>query len=519
MNTSAILLIEDEAILGKNISHFLQDHGHHVSQALTAEEGLAQLDTLRPDAVLLDFSLPGMDGLQALRQLQARDAGLPVLMLTGHGSVELAVEAMKCGATDFLTKPVSLARLKRVLDKALLQPWREPSSAAAPLRSLAHPHVPDAADGASAPATLPRLIGSSAPMQQLRASLAQMTEVETQQAGGNTISAADPLAGAAHAEPPAVLVLGETGTGKEQVARGLHANGPRRARPFIELNCAALPADRLLTELFGVDPSHAAASQSRPVGLIERADGGTLFLDEVGELPLELQAKLLRLMQDRTIRRIGGQRDVRVDVRVIAASHQPLEAMVRTGQFRADLYYRLSVVRLLIAPLRERGDDVIELSQAFLDELAQRYGRDVPTLADDAHAKLRAHTWPGNVRELRNVIEQALLLTRAPVLEARHLSTASIPGWVPPSPFESPRAAAQATAAALDGLQPGTASAELAASDATQACEREQLVQALERCQWNVTRTALSLKISRDALRYRIDKHGLKRETKFQLRD
>ena len=452
----AILVIEDEVVLAKNIAVYLERSGYEVRIAESAEEGLGLLEDFRPDAVVLDFTLPGLDGLQALARIVAFDAAVRTVMITGHGNVDIAVQAMKAGACDFLTKPVALSKLRLVLEKAFGDSRRE--------RTLAYYQQRDAENGG-----VGGLLGDSPPMRALKNKLQQLLRAESSLRDGDA---------------PAVLVLGETGSGKEVVARALHFNGSRRGRPFVELNCAALPAQLLESELFGHERGAFTDARERKLGLVETAEGGTLFLDEIGDMDLALQAKLLKLLEDKMVRRVGSLREQKVDVRIIAATHRPLEALVAAHTFRADLYYRLRVVQFELPPLRVRGADIMLLAQHFLQQHAERYGMPTPLLGDSAAQALVQHPWPGNVRELRNSLEQAVLLHRGQVIEADHLSLS----WIEPSPEP---VAAPGEAATLPEL------------------ERQALLQALERNAWNVTRAARELGISRDTLRYRIEKFSL----------
>jgi DNA-binding NtrC family response regulator len=457
--THAVLIVEDEAVLAKNMCTYLERHGFTVAVAASAEEGLERMASFRPDAVVLDFNLPGIDGLQMLARLRAQDPDLAVIMVTGHGSVELAVDAMKGGALDFLTKPVPLAKLRLLLERAATDARRESALDYYQRR-----------DGEGA--ALDALQGESPGMLRLKALLRQLLDAESRLQDG--------LA-------PAVLVRGETGTGKELVARALHYSGPRRARPFVELNCAALPAQLLESELFGHERGAFTDARERKLGLVETAEGGTLFLDEIGDMEPALQAKLLKLLEERTVRRLGSLREQKVDVRIIAATHRPLDQLVREGRFRADLFFRLRVVQLDLPPLRERGDDILLLTRSFLAHHAGRYGRAVPALSARAELALRRHAWPGNVRELRNLLEQAVLLARGPMLDIDDLALWS----------DSDAGADAAAPQPQDSTLP--------------ALERQALVRALERTGGNVSQAARELGISRDTLRYRIDKHGLDR--------
>ena len=459
----AILVIEDEAVLGKNIRIYLERSGYDVRVAGSAEDGLALLDVFKPDAVVLDFNLPGLDGLAALARLRTFDAALPVIMITGHGSVELAVEAMKAGANDFLTKPVALGKLKLLLEKTFGAQQRD--------SALAYYQRREAADAVN----FDKLFGESPPMLALKQTLRQLLEAEAQ---------------LRDADPPAVLVLGETGTGKELVARALHFHGPRRDRPFVELNCASIPAQLLESELFGYERGAFTDARERKLGLVETADGGTLFLDEIGDMDLGLQAKLLKLLEEKTLRRIGSLRDQRVNVRIVAATHRPVEALVREGRFRADLYFRLRVVQLVVPPLRERGADIVALARRFVALHAARYGKPAPALTAAAERRLLAHPWPGNVRELRNVLEQAVLLGSGAVIDAAQLALTAGAGETP---------AGEASVGA----------SQVAGGQTLEDIERRALLDALRETGWNVSRAARLLGVSRDTLRYRIDKFGL----------
>ena len=456
--SGAILVIEDEAVLGKNIRIYLERSGYDVRVAVSGEEGLALLDAFKPDAVVVDFNLPGIDGLEALGRIRAFDPGIPVVMITGHGSVELAVDAMKAGATDFLTKPVALGKLKLLIDKAFGAKQRDSALEYYQRREA------DATD-------LSKLFGDSPPMLALKRTLRQLLDAEAQ---------------LQDADPPAALVLGETGTGKELVARALHFNGPRRDKPFVEINCASIPAALLESELFGYERGAFTDARERKLGLVETAEGGTLFLDEIGDMDLGLQAKLLKLLEEKTVRRLGSLRDKRVDVRIVAATHRPLEQLVRDGRFRADLYFRLRVFQLVLPPLRERGADILALARHFISVHASRYGKEPPPLSEATQRVLLSYPWPGNVRELRNVLEQAVLLASGRAIEPAQLALS--PG-----------------VAAPQGAQPATVAPALMLEE----MERNTLLDALRRTGWNVSRAARVLGVSRDTLRYRIEKFGL----------
>lgn len=451
--STAVLVVEDEAALARNIAGFLGGCGYEARSAGSAEDALRMMESFGPDVVLLDFNLPGMDGLRAIERLRELDPRVRIVMMTGHASVELAVDAMKAGAYDFLTKPISLSELRLMLEKLT----REERQTGA----LAYYRAREERTSG-----LDKLVGECAAMQLLRASIRKVV------AGDEALRDAD---------PPAVLITGETGTGKELVARALHFEGPRRNQPFVEINCAAIPAQLLESELFGHERGAFTDAKSKKLGLVETADGGTLFLDEIGDMELPLQAKLLRLLEDRSVRRVGGLRDQSVNVRIVAATHRQLDAQVAEGKFRADLFFRIRMVHLAIPALRDRGEDLLRLADHFLAHHARRYGKEGLSLSADVRQALLHHRWPGNVRELRNVVEQAVLMSAGPVIESVDL------GWLP----------------ATAGAAPVPATPNL------DQLERDALLKALESSRWNVSQASRLLGISRDALRYRIDKHGL----------
>ena len=462
----AVLVVEDEAVFAKNIQTYLAREGFEVRIAGDAGAALAEFEAFRPGVVLLDYNLPGADGLQVLARIRARDAKVPVIMLTGHGSVEVAVNAMKSGATDYLSKPVALGELKLVINRVLEREQVE--------GSLAYYQGRDAQAGG-----LQALIGDSAPMRELKGKIEQIIAAERNLTDNDA---------------PAVLITGETGTGKELVARALHFSGKRAARPFVEINCASIPANLLEAELFGYERGAFTDAKERKRGLVETAEGGTLFLDEIGEIDTSVQVKLLKLLEEKRVRRLGGIREQEVNVRIVAATNRDIEAMARAGTFRADLFYRLRIVQIVLPSLRERGDDIVLLARQFLSTQSARYGRRGMQLTDEAEQVLRNHRWPGNVRELRNAIEQAVLLAYGSEIEAAHF------------PFCGSVEMPAAAVPQADAAQPGTPQSQFN----LEHLERELVLKALTQTAWNVTRAAKLLGLSRDTLRYRIEKHGLK---------
>jgi len=466
-----ILLIEDEEVLAKNIKRYLERHGYDTLVAGTAAEGLRLFDKSDLDLVLLDLNLPDLHGLKVLEEMRQHNPRVAVICVTGHGSVQTAVDAMKGGAYDYVTKPVVLSELKLLIDKALGQERLEGALSYYNKRT-------------GAGASLGALIGHSPAMARLRESIRSIVDAECNLVEGI---------------PPAVLICGETGTGKELVARALHFEGPRRAAPFIELNCAALPMQLLESELFGYERGAFTDAKERKIGLVEAADGGTLFLDEIGDIELPVQLKLLKLLEDRIVRRVGGIRDRTVNVRFISATNRPLEELVRDGKFRSDLYYRLRVITIDVPPLRARDGDVELLAGHFLALHARRYGRAGIRLSDRALDRIRRHSWPGNVRELQNAIEQAVLSSRGELVDEPNLGI---------SPVAETIADLGVTAADLHAMAPDPGT-PLPEGQTLDDVERALIARALVQTEGNVSQAAKLLGISRDTLRYRIEKHKI----------
>ena len=481
--SQGVLLVEDEATLARNIQRFLQRHDFEVRIAGTLKEGQRAFDEFGPDLVLLDLALPDGNGMDLLGRIRARDPQVKVIILTGHGTVQTAVEAMKAGAWDYLGKPVALGELKLLLDKALGQGRLE--------ETLSYYRGREARESG-----LGAILGHSPAIVALKALLARLLEAEQAMAAGDA--------------PPAVLIRGETGAGKELVARALHYDGRRAQGPFIELNCSALPAQLVEGELFGHERGAFTDARERRIGLVEAAHGGTLFLDEIGDLEPAVQVKLLKVLEDRSVRRLGAVRERAVDVRFVAATHRPLEALVREGSFRADLYYRLSVMTVTVPPLRDRAGDAEMLARHFLAAHGQRYAKPGLHLDEDALALVRRHPWPGNIRELRNAMEQAVLSAGADrVVRPANLAL------VPPAPL----AEAEPREAEMGAEAPQTLAPQNAAPQTLAQQERESLVRALERAGGNVSKAARLLGVSRDTMRYRLAKHGLDTTLPGQDRD
>jgi DNA-binding NtrC family response regulator len=459
MSNSTILIVDDERTLARAVKAFLAEQGYEVEVAGDAEQALGLLESLHPDVVFADVRLPGMSGVELLRRIREFDATTAVIIMTAYGSIEGAVEAVKLGAFDYVKKPIDLEELKLLADRA-----RE--------TSLLKQELSYYRQRATGSAPFAAILGESPIM---RGVLERARQI------------------AALNETPPVLITGETGTGKGLVARTIHASGPRSTKPFIEINCTALPATLMEAELFGYERGAFTDAKASKIGLFEAAESGFLFLDEVGDVELALQGKLLRAIEDRTVRRVGGLRDRKIDVRIVAATNRDLEAEVQRDRFRKDLYFRLAVILLRLPPLRERGNDVLLLADYFVRHFNQKYGRNVRQIDPRARELLRTYPWPGNVRELSHVIERAVLWSQGPDLEVDHLSLTSPAAAVTPS-----GSAELVTGGALP--PPGTDLAQW---------EKSILEQALREAGGNQTRAAQRLGISRDTLRYRLKKFGI----------
>ncbi|VVO11030.1 sigma-54-dependent transcriptional regulator [Pseudomonas fluorescens] len=483
----SILLVEDDQLLAENIQSFLERRDFEVTVCHSAEEALECLQTCQPDVVLTDNSLPGMSGHELIQRLRGSVPDLKVIMITGYGNVEDAVTAMKEGAFHYLTKPVALAELKLLLDKALAADRLE--------RTLTFYQEREAQKSG-----VQALIGDSAVMQAMKNTIGQLLDAERRMASGDL---------------PPVLVEGDTGTGKELVARALHFDGPRSKSPFIEFNCASIPSNLLEAELFGHEKGAFTDAKERRIGLVEAADGGTLFLDEIGEMDLLLQAKLLKLLEDRTIRRIGAVKERKVDLRIISATNCNLEQRVQQGKFRRDLFFRLRIISIKVPRLCARGEDVLTLARHFLAHHGKRYGKPNLYFSPEAQALMRGYSWPGNVRELRNMLEQTVLLASHDMVGPSQLnvclSLVDEPLDLPIPPQHQYQQQPQSHP------QPEFYSpSEDMGSMNLPEVERDMVRKMLDKTDWNVTKSARLLGLSRDMLRYRIEKLGLARPEKRQ---
>jgi two-component system, NtrC family, nitrogen regulation response regulator NtrX len=443
-----ILIIDDEPAIRTTLANILEDEGHKATLCESGEEGLAQYAREEFDLILLDLWLPGIDGITVLERL--RNAGAPpVIVVSGHGSIDSAVRATRLGAYDFLEKPLSLERVLLTVTHALSD--RKLREQVRDLRR--HLSLEDI------------LIGESEAMARL----------------DEQIRSAAPSASR-------VLITGENGSGKEIVARTLHRLSLRADQPFIDVNCAAIPEELIESELFGHRKGAFTGAIDERKGKFELADGGTLFLDEIGDMSLRTQAKVLRVLQEQTFQRVGGQQTIKVDVRVIAATNKDLEAEISSGSFRSDLYYRLAVIPIEVPPLRARGDDVVILAEHFLRRYAAESGQQKRRLTAGAAAKLKAYHWPGNVRELRNVVERLAILLRGETIEPADIQL----GTRPPSAPEI--------------------GANLTLKEARDEFEKQYILARLRDHAGNVSRTADTLGVERSNLYRKLHAYGIRVE-------
>ncbi|MEK6717934.1 MAG: sigma-54 dependent transcriptional regulator [candidate division NC10 bacterium] len=452
MKRVKILVIDDDESLRRVLEYNLAQEGYAVLTASSGEQGLHLLKKEGADLVVTDVRMAGMDGLQVLAEVRKVDLNIQVIILTAFGTIEMAVEAMKAGAFHYISKPFNRDELKLTIKKALQLKALERENVA--LRQELQTRL-----------GLDAIIAESPPMKQILEMLERVAPTET-----------------------TVLILGESGTGKELIARAIHANSSRATGPFVAVNCAAIPENLLESELFGhVKGAFTGAIRDR-VGKFEAAEGGTIFLDEIGEMRPDLQVKILRCLEERSLERVGDNRLIRVDVRILAATNKDLTKAIQAGEFREDLYYRLNVVPLSIPPLRERREDIRPLAQHFLKRLGAQ-----PRLiiAPDAFQALETYDWPGNVRELENALERAMIFHRGDVITLADL----------PETIRTPKAR---EAAALPVSLPE-------AGLSLEEVEKELILRALQKHDWNQSRAARYLGITRHTLLYRMEKHSIAR--------
>jgi len=441
-----ILIVDDEEGIRESLSGILEDDGYDVLTADSGEEAVKIVKETSPDLIFLDVWLTGMDGIKTLQEIKAMKPDVSVIMISGHGSIELAVKATQTGAYDFLEKPLSLERVLLVLKRAIEK------------RTLERENI-------ALKENLTRkwkLIGESQKIKDLREQMEMAARSNSR-----------------------VLIFGESGTGKEVVARLLHEKSPRDGKPFVEVNCAAIPQELIESELFGHEKGSFTGAFEKKNGKFELADGGTLFLDEIGDMSVQTQAKVLRVIETQEFQRVGGNKNINVDVRIIAATNKDLREEVKKGSFREDLFFRLNVIPMFVPPLRERKDDIPILVEYFLDSLAEEYGKPPRKILAEALKYLLSYDWPGNVRELKNVIERLVIMTPSNIIDARNL-------FIPVEHEGS------------GYFQYKTL------KDARDAFEKDYITKKLEENNWNISRTAEILDVERSNLHRKIKTYEIK---------
>ncbi|MBW2262090.1 MAG: sigma-54-dependent Fis family transcriptional regulator [Deltaproteobacteria bacterium] len=463
MEPAQILIVDDEPNMLKVLGALLKREGYHIIEAMNGEDALELLEEHHVDAMVTDMKMPGMDGMQVLDTALDRHADLPVIMITAHGTIDTAVEALKKGAFDYVTKPFEWSELRSVIAKAVQTV--KLGSREVGVESIVMGHEGSAVKDIS-------LIGSSEPMQQVFDVLEKVADT-----------------------PSTVLITGESGTGKDLIAKEMHARSRWSEKPFIKVNCAAIPSELLESELFGYDKGAFTGAVSTKPGRFELAHGGTLFLDEIGEMSPEMQVKLLRAVQDKEFERVGGLKTYKVETRLITATNIDIKKAVSDGRFREDLYYRLNIVNIELPPLRERRSDIPPLCAHFLGRFNEKLEKNVGGFDEQAKARLESYDWPGNIRQLENLIERAVLFDGNGLIGLDDLPNEVLDGE---ATHETSRVPAEGI-----GLKE-------AVKAETSRIERELIVRALEQTKGNVTQAARHLKISRKSMQIKMKELGLR---------
>ena len=445
-----ILIIDDEKNMRWALGKALEKEGFEVLEAENGIEGLDKLQKNNPSLILLDLRMPKKDGMQTLKEIKEINTEIPVIILTAHGTMDLAIEAMKLGALDFLSKPFELEKVKIIIKNAL-NLW-ELKDQVSYLKEELRVN------------TGQRIIGSSKKMKDIMEMVDRVAKTNAN-----------------------ILILGESGTGKEVIANAIHYSSDRNNNSYVKVNCGAIPENLIESELFGYEKGAFTGAVSRKLGKFERAHKGTIFLDEIGELTLPLQVKILRVLQQKEFERVGGSENIKVDVRIIAATNKDLMKMVETGQFREDLYYRLNVIPITLPPLRERVEDIPELVDYFLEKYSMELGKKTVKMSDSTKKKLCGYTWKGNIRELENVIERMVILS-----ENNYITEQDIPLHLPKNQGSTNNIVLPPEGVNLEDV------------------EKELIIQALKRTDNNQTHAAKLLGITRHTLLYRMEKYGVR---------
>jgi len=459
-----VLIVDDEPNIRRILAAMLKRDGYEVTTAADGEQGLAVLQRTPIHVVVTDLVMPRLGGMELLARVRAEYPDIPVILITAHGTVDSAVAALKAGAFDYVTKPFEQEELRKVIAKAARANDLE-------RRSLHE---------GTAEGDRPPLVGQSPAMRTIYDMVARVAD-----------------------SPSTVLITGESGTGKELIAKALHRGSSRRDKPLIKVNCAAIPKDLVESELFGYQKGAFTGAVGDKPGRFELADGGTLFLDEIGEIPVEIQVKLLRALQESEFERVGGIRTLKVDVRLIAATNRDLKSLIAEGRFREDLYYRLAVVPIALPPLRDRREDIPLLVGHFIEKYNRRLGKRVERIDDDALRLLVDYGWPGNIRELENLMERSVLFADGPSIQL-----ASLPDSLRETGTPAPPIAAVGPLGAI--AAPSGASMKEIVRQAQAELEKELISRALEETGGNVTRAAKRLQISRKSLQVKMKELGLR---------
>jgi two-component system nitrogen regulation response regulator NtrX len=465
-----ILVIDDEAAIRESLRMILEYEEYAFVGASSGQEGLALVQRDRPDLVLLDIKMPGMDGMEVLRKLRALDETLPVVMISGHGTTSTAVDAIKSGAIDFLDKPLSSERVIVTLQNVLKQQELRQENRELKLAMESRYEI----------------VGDSP-------ALRAVLEAVKRAAPTNAT----------------VMLLGESGVGKELVARTIHRNSPRAGQRFVQVNCAAIPEELIESELFGHEKGSFTGATEKQIGKFEQADRGTIFLDEIGDMSPKTQAKVLRVLQEQEVERLGSARTIKVDVRVIAATNKDLEEGIQRGEFREDLFFRLNVIPIVVPPLRERRGDIPQLVQHFARRTSEEHNLKPKRFDARAMEALQRCRWRGNIRELRNTVERLMIMTSGDMVRAEDLPP-DIRGDAPariPGPDAPSAASAGSATAASSAAQPGGTLREF-----KDASERAYLVQKLRENNWNISKTAEIIDTPRSNLYKKLEQYGIKQE-------
>ncbi len=460
MPKETILVVDDERLVRWSLQQKLEQWGYHVSLAEDGATALGRVQLDNPDLITLDIKLPDMTGIEVLSELRGRNFQVPVIVITAFGVVDDAVRSLKLGAYDFIEKPINFEKLENAIRNAL---------EARRLRTeVARTHEIQRSEF-----SVDRIIGASQHIRDVRELIKKL----------------------AASEASTILIQGESGTGKDLVAHAIHYESVRRDRPFFAINCAAIPETLMESELFGHEKGAFTDARSQKKGMFEMADGGSLFLDEVSEMTLGMQAKLLRVLEGQSFRRVGGVKNISVDVRVIVASNRNLEEAVRTSRFRQDLYFRLAIIPLTLLPLREHKEDIPALLEHFIQHYNQKFRKTIQGLTKEADELLINYDWPGNIRELKNAIERVMILAEGNRVAAKYLPIRISEGGVMPVPMVG---------------NEGNGGVHLPAGGfSLYEIERDLIRQALEQARGNKTTAAKLLRITRDTLRYKVKKYNL----------